>query len=67
MCLGPVTRAGCDAICPSYGSKCEACRGIVSDEALKAAGVNLREQYDVSIEDVLDDVRLYGAHQDALP
>lgn len=67
VCLGPVTRAGCDAICPSYGSKCEACRGILNEEALKAAGVNLREQYDVAIEDVLDDLRLYGAHQGALP
>jgi len=66
-CLGPITRAGCDAICPSYGSKCEACRGVLSEEALKAAGVNLREQYNVAIEDVLADVRLYGAHQGALP
>jgi sulfhydrogenase subunit delta len=26
-CLGPVTRAGCHAVCPSYGDGCEACRG----------------------------------------
>jgi len=26
-CLGPVTRAGCSAICPSYGEGCDACRG----------------------------------------
>lgn len=65
VCLGPVTRAGCDAICPSYGSKCEGCRGIVSKEALAAAGVNLREQYHVSLEDVLADFRLYGAYQEA--
>ncbi len=63
ICLGPVTRAGCAAICPSYGSKCEGCRGLVSDEALAAAGVNLREQYDVALEDVLADFRLFGAYQ----
>jgi sulfhydrogenase subunit delta len=30
VCLGPVTRAGCKAICPSYGQSCEACRGYIS-------------------------------------
>ncbi len=64
ICLGPVTRAGCAAICPSFGSKCEGCRGLVSQEAMAAAGVNLREQYDVSIEDVLADFRLFGAYQE---
>jgi coenzyme F420-reducing hydrogenase gamma subunit len=28
-CLGPVTRAGCDAICPTYGDGCEGCRGVI--------------------------------------
>ena len=68
ICLGPVTRAGCDAICPSFGSKCEGCRGLASAEALAAAGVNLREEYDVPLEDVLADFRLFGAYQGkALP
>ncbi len=26
-CLGPIARAGCDAICPTYGDGCEGCRG----------------------------------------
>lgn len=63
-CLGPVARAGCNAICPSYGSKCEACRGLVSDEALAAAGVNLREQYGLSLEQILADMRFHGAYQE---
>jgi coenzyme F420-reducing hydrogenase gamma subunit len=64
ICLGPITRAGCDAICPTFGSKCAACRGVLDDEALQAAGINLREQYNVSLDDVLADLRLYGAYQE---
>jgi coenzyme F420-reducing hydrogenase gamma subunit len=61
ICLGPVIRAGCNAICPSFGSKCEGCRGIVSDEALAAFGRNMRERYSVPLDDVLADLRLFGA------
>ncbi len=28
-CLGPIVRAGCGAICPSYGDGCEGCRGLI--------------------------------------
>jgi coenzyme F420-reducing hydrogenase gamma subunit len=30
-CLGPVTRAGCRAHCPSFGVICEGCRGLVAE------------------------------------
>jgi coenzyme F420-reducing hydrogenase gamma subunit len=61
MCLGPVTRAGCNAICPFFGARCEACRGVLGEESLVALGRNLREQYQAPAEDVLVSLRRYGA------
>jgi coenzyme F420-reducing hydrogenase gamma subunit len=34
VCLGSVTRAGCGAICPSYATACEGCRGLAPDANL---------------------------------
>jgi coenzyme F420-reducing hydrogenase gamma subunit len=31
VCLGPIARAGCGAICPTYGDGCEGCRGIITN------------------------------------
>jgi sulfhydrogenase subunit delta len=31
ICLGPVTRAGCNARCPSFGHWCFGCRGFLKD------------------------------------
>jgi len=50
VCLGPVTKAGCKAICPTYGQPCEACRGPISNpndasmqQVLEKHGMTLEE------------------------
>ncbi len=63
ICLGPIIRAGCNAICPHFGSKCEGCRGLVSPDALAIFGRNMREQHKVDPAGVLADLRLFGAFQ----
>lgn len=35
ICLGPIVRAGCGALCPSLGVGCYGCRGLVSNPNLK--------------------------------
>ncbi|MHB1629660.1 MAG: NADH-quinone oxidoreductase subunit B family protein, partial [Bacilli bacterium] len=37
ICLGPVTRAGCDARCPSFGVWCFGCRGSIDEPNVQAA------------------------------
>ena len=37
VCLGPVTRCGCNAICTTFGDACQGCRGLIDDANLDAA------------------------------
>ncbi len=53
VCMGPVTRAGCGAICPTFGDGCEGCRGLIPnpnenamEEVLDEAGLTLDEIMD---------------------
>lgn len=43
VCLGPITRAGCHAICPKYGEGCEGCRGLISEPNMESLKEVLRE------------------------
>jgi sulfhydrogenase subunit delta len=59
-CLGPVTRAGCDAICPSNGQYCTGCRGLVSN--VNAAGtVEMLKEKGFSLKEALNRMKLYCA------
>jgi sulfhydrogenase subunit delta len=52
FCMGPVARAGCDAICPTYGSECEACRGFVTNPE-ENAYTEVLKKYGLSVDEIM--------------
>lgn len=50
-CLGPVSRAGCNACCPSFGVICEGCRGMIK-EANRAEQFGLLLDLGLSEKDI---------------
>jgi coenzyme F420-reducing hydrogenase gamma subunit len=61
-CLGPVTRAGCAAICPSYGDGCEGCRGFISKANLSSMKEVLIER-GMSEEDIDAKMTMFLTYQ----
>ncbi len=51
FCMGPVTRAGCDARCPTHGNECIGCRGHV-DHPHENAHTAVLEKYGLSVDDI---------------
>jgi len=53
VCLGPITRSGCGAICPTYGVRCDGCRGLIDQPNLTAEHDLLRK-YGLTAERLID-------------
>ncbi|HDO19352.1 MAG TPA: hypothetical protein ENG74_01360 [Thermoplasmatales archaeon] len=52
LCLGPITRAGCDAICPTYGNACDGCRGILEEPSTKCVE-EVFKRYNLTYDDLV--------------
>lgn len=63
VCLGPVTRAGCGAKCPTSGAWCFGCRGMVDDPNVNAAR-DVMESYGKTGEDLRDRLLLFNSKQE---
>jgi len=63
ICLGPITRAGCNAPCPSAGFWCYGCRGYVDDPNVNAAK-DVMEKYGKTLEDLQSKMVLFGSKQE---
>lgn len=59
ICLGPLARAGCNAICPSNGVACDACRGTV-DNPNKNAMHEILQKYNYTVEEIKRTINIFG-------
>ncbi|MEA3558999.1 MAG: NADH:ubiquinone oxidoreductase [Candidatus Thermoplasmatota archaeon] len=59
FCLGPVTRAGCNAICPSFQDGCEGCRGFLDDPKMEAQKDVLRK-YGIKLDEMMKKMNMFN-------
>jgi coenzyme F420-reducing hydrogenase gamma subunit len=60
-CLGPITRAGCGAICPTYGDGCEGCRGLIpnpNENAMK----DVLTKAGLTVEELMSKMTMFNAY-----
>jgi sulfhydrogenase subunit delta len=57
-CLGPVTRAGCGAWCPTYRDNCVGCRGLVPDPNTNAEKEVLKK-YGLTVDQAIGQFRMF--------
>lgn len=58
QCLGPVIRAGCDARCPSNGSYCYGCRGMIPEPNVSSQK-DIMQKYDLTYDKMMDKFKLF--------
>jgi len=60
-CMGPITRGGCGALCPSYNYTCEGCQGPSEDAAeVIDAYVKILKDKGISEDDILLKLRKFA-------
>lgn len=59
VCLGPVTRAGCGALCLLGGDRCRGCRGLVDNPRSEPYG-RILEEHGLSEEEILREFRTFN-------
>jgi coenzyme F420-reducing hydrogenase gamma subunit len=65
ICLGPVTRAGCDAVCPTGKTACLGCRGPAEDINFPSF-VQLVKDKELSLANMREKLALYNGFGDYL-
>lgn len=60
ICLGVITRAGCNAPCPTAGFYCFGCRGLLDDPNVNAAK-DVMEKYGKTLDDLKDRMLMFNS------
>jgi sulfhydrogenase subunit delta len=64
-CLGPVTRAGCSAVCVTSGCKCWGCRGLV-DEPNTNSAKDILKKHGLTVAQVVEQFKIYDTFVEVL-
>lgn len=64
MCMGPLTRAGCGAICTSLNVPCIGCWGPVEEENV-ASELRLLKEKGYNIDDIIKRYQIFGGNERA--
>ena len=59
ICMGPITRAGCKAPCPTAGWRCFGCRGMVDNPNIEAAQ-EVMDTYGLTVHDLKQKMVLFN-------
>ncbi len=57
-CLGPVVRAGCNAVCTSNGGTCIGCRGLIPEPNVNSQK-DIMQKYGLDMKRIIDSVNLF--------
>ncbi len=57
-CLGPVVRAGCNAVCTSSGGVCIGCRGLIPNPNINSQK-DIMQKYGLDMKRIIDSVNLF--------
>jgi coenzyme F420-reducing hydrogenase gamma subunit len=61
FCLGPVTKAGCSAICVTTGRHCWGCRGLVDDPNVNSEK-EILQKHGLTVDDILNQFRIFNGY-----
>ena len=59
LCLGPITRGGCKALCPSNGKMCLGCRGTYEDANIKGH-IKILQDMGFTKDEIIESLSLFS-------